>query len=65
MKETTGATKYYPMRRCLNCFYITESTQKRCRQCGYLFIGEATEKEKLAHNNKIMKLQEIKEQEAK
>ena len=62
-KELSGATKYYLMRRCMNCFFVCEFQLTRCPQCGYLFIGEANEQEKDLLNKKLTELQEKKKGE--
>jgi hypothetical protein len=59
----SGATRYYLMKRCLQCFHICEIQNKRCTQCNYLFIGEATKEEKDQANKKLIKLQELKEKD--
>lgn len=56
-----GCTNYVSMKRCLNCFHISEATNKRCTQCNHVFMLEATEGEKLAANERLVKMHEDKE----
>ncbi len=56
LNAESGFTKYYLMKRCLQCWFICEHERNRCPQCGYMFIGEATEEEKEVANQKLLKL---------
>lgn len=58
MESTEGSTEYILMKRCTNCWYISEATRKTCTQCGYLFISEATEKQKQQANKRLADLKE-------
>lgn len=53
-----NCTKYYPMRRCLNCFAVVENNGNRCSHCNFLFIGEATEEEKEQANIRLTTMHE-------
>ena len=59
----TNSTKFYLMKKCLQCFMINEIHLSKCGQCGYLFIGEATREEKEEAYNKQIKLQEKAQEE--
>jgi len=68
MKDLTelhksGVTKYYLMRRCLQCSKVTEFQEKKCTQCNFMFIGEANQKDKDEYNKKIVKLEDKRELE--
>ena len=40
-------TKYIKMKRCLACWQVTDFDLKRCPNCSFLFMGEATPEEAL------------------
>jgi len=48
-------TKYYPQKMCMNCFQPNHAKASSCNLCGYIFIGEATEKEYYEHLQKFAK----------
>jgi len=58
----TEGTKYYLLKRCLNCDKVNEFQLTKCSQCSYLFTGQATELEKEKHNEKIAKMQQLAEE---
>ena len=62
MVDLSEGTKFVVMRRCLNCWEISESGNKRCRQCNYLFTGEATDEQNQKGMEKIIKLKELAEE---
>ncbi len=59
----SGATKYYLMKKCLQCFAVCEFQLNRCSQCNHLFIGEATQEEKQEIYKKLEELQKKKDEE--
>jgi hypothetical protein len=50
------ATKYIIMKRCLQCYHINDGSLTKCAQCNFLLLAEATEKEKLAANDKLERM---------
>jgi hypothetical protein len=52
------ATKYIIKKQCLNCFEINDPGLSHCKQCGFLFIGEATEAEKAEAMETLAKMRE-------
>ena len=57
-----SGTKYYLMKKCLNCWHITDIDSKKCPSCSLLFIGEATFDEKNKANEKLAGLTEKSEE---
>jgi rRNA maturation endonuclease Nob1 len=47
IKLTSKSTSYVTMRRCLSCWEVTEADQTKCRNCGKMFLREATDEERL------------------
>ena len=54
-------TNFIRMIRCIECFRVQEP-RDNCVQCGFLFIREATSEEKVAANDRLVLLQEKKEE---
>ena len=44
------------MKRCLNCWHVNDSLNKRCSQCDFIFNREATEEERLDANERLNEL---------
>ena len=61
----SNGTKYYLMKRCLQCFKVNDPSFSRCSQCGYLFTSPATKEEVTEANKKLMKLSETAEEDKK
>ncbi len=57
------ATNYIKMKRCLQCFYISDNSFTKCLQCGYLFLSEASKEEAQAANDKIEELRKKKDKD--
>ena len=58
IKLVRGITKYRILKRCLQCFNITDGNLSKCSQCNFIFSQEATEEENQEANDRILKLQE-------
>ena len=58
MKSSEGVTEYIIVKRCLNCWHTNEVEKKRCGQCDYLLIAEASEQSKQQAIERINKLKE-------
>lgn len=56
-----GCTLYINMKRCVYCWDITDSSEKRCSNCNHLFYRIATEEEQQKSIKKINELREKKE----
>ena len=52
-----GATKYWLMKKCLQCYGITEVQQERCPSCKHLFVQEATPEERQEIEDKLSEMQ--------
>lgn len=53
------------MRRCLFCWDVSDASKKECKNCGKLFIEEASEQEKMLAIQKINRLREAKDEREK
>ena len=51
------------MRRCLNCWHVNDSLNKRCSQCDFIFNREVSEEEHLAANDRLSSMKERAKEE--
>jgi len=48
----SGATKFYLIKQCMYCSQINGIKLKTCTQCGFLFLGSATDQDKADYDEK-------------
>jgi ribosomal protein L37E len=54
-------TKFFIQRRCMQCGHVCDVSLSHCPECGFLFIGEATELERVDWMEDMIKRQRIAE----